>query len=180
MIKRLIGLALAMVLVYVGYRSLYIDQINMPNRALEYIDEVGATTPLHMAVVMSDVKRVEAILLGKAQYQTKSDAHSTDGKGRYPLYYVAQYRPGFIKNLFDRPDLAIAKMLIAHGADVNAHNGEAIEGALNGWGNIDIVRLLLENGLNVSGKNFYTTSPEIEQLLIAHGAQGNRLDQMPK
>jgi ankyrin repeat protein len=174
MIKRLIGAALLLAACYFGYRNIQIDQINMPYRVLGYIDEVGSTTPLHMAVVMSNVAEVERILDGKAQYKTKSDVHSTDGKGHNPLYYVAGYRPEFIKNLFGRPDLAIAKLLIAHGADVNAHKGEAIEGALNGWGNIDIVRLLLENGLNVTDKTFYTTSPEIEQLLIAHGAQGHR------
>lgn len=173
---------------YVGiyYRTHYVRSINSHLQLFQYIDKAHTTTPLHTAVVMFHPSSVKEILEDKF-LKNPGTVHTEDGLGHQPLYYVSHYRPVSLDNLLGigRPDIEIAKLLIEHGADVNANNGEAIDGAFNGWGNPEIIELLLQHGLNVANRNDLSKAAfrghlKILKLLIAHGADVNKLDEEGK
>jgi len=70
-------------------------------------------------------------------------------------------------------------------ADVNANDGEPIKDAIK-QGNLDIIKLLLENGANIKCGNYYDlrwavwkNHKEIVELLVANGADVNANDGEP-
>lgn len=79
---------------------------------------------------------------------------------------------------------SMVEMLLAHGANVNSSDSQPLIEAV-GAGNLDIAKLLLENGSNVNGRRgiygryaldeaLSRRNPEMISLLIAHGADPTR------
>lgn len=75
-----------------------------------------------------------------------------------------------------------AKMLIEHGADVNAGNSSGFT-ALFVTRNLEVAQFLIDHGADVKGRSATSSTPlhvprgpEITQLLIDHGADVNARD----
>lgn len=88
---------------------------------------------LHLAAQAGDRARVEALLSGGA------DVNRFDDLGKSPLEYAAM-----------EEHLDVVRLLLAHGADVNAHDesqaGDTALGAVAGSCSLELARLLLEAG----------------------------------
>lgn len=172
-------LAIIFIIFIISYRGLQVDTANMQYRVLENIDRVTSSTPLHMAIIMANVDNVKTILDGNSHYNNPGTVNSKDGQGHYPLYYVGQYRPSLKDYIFSRPDIEIAELLIKNGADINANNGESIDLAFSGHGNIEFIKMLLKNDFDIKNKPLLHEaikygSLDAVKLLISYGADVNQ------
>jgi ankyrin repeat protein len=77
-------------------------------------------------------------------------------------------------------DMAIVRVLLDRGANVNAKGEYGVTVLIRGAGHIDIVKLLLDRGADVNAKMdegytplFYASNAEIVRLLVAKGADVN-------
>ena len=140
-----------------------------------HLAEVG--TPLHLAVQYSAVETVAALIAAGA------DIEARNRQGDTPLRWAAASR-----------EMTKVRMLIDAGADPNTRNnlccngcGGTVLGTAVRTGSIDMVRLLIEAGVNVNGSWGNASSAlaavfnddvapvrvEMMQLLLAAGANPN-------
>ena len=127
----------------------------------------GGTTPLMYAALYGDAGMVARLLAGGA------DPNLANEEGATALMWAAY-------------DAEKTKLLIEHGAQVNARSSEnrtALLAACGKYGNAAVVKLLLERGADVSAHSpslgpdmtalseaAYVGDAEIIQLLLEHGA----------
>ena len=86
-----------------------------------------------------------------------------------------------LRNAMYRRNLDIARLLLEHGADINAHNGDTLDAQINADSvSIDAVRFLLEEGADVVEKNMFDAAfhgnIEVLETLRVHGASFTRGD----
>ncbi len=115
----------------------------------ELLLAAGAPLDICTAAMLGNVDRIKAFL-----HADPNLVHAT-GAHQLPVLYHAAVRG----------NIAVAEMLLAHGADVNAGEGKntALHGAVF-FRQIEMVRWLLEHGANVNAKDFQSKTP----LAIAH------------
>jgi len=133
-------------------------------------------TPLHYAAYTG------ALGVARVLVQSGASVNSRSTEGKYPLHYAAS-----------RGNITVARYLLANGARVNAINVE------KGWTPLQfasrgtrpypkMVALLLKHGAdpNTTDKEgrtpLFTTHPEIEKMLLLHGARivRNRNGRLPE
>ena len=139
----------------------------------------GGRTPLHSGAWYGDLEMVQILLDYKANVNVQDPDNWT------PIHYTSngfrtQPIPHNIRQLF--PD--VARLLLEHGADLNARNnfGETPLYQAVANGTAEVVRVLLEHGANVGVENNKGKTPyqaalargdnEITNLLLKHGAMG--------
>jgi hypothetical protein len=135
-------------------------------------------TPLHSAAYYGHLQMVE-VLLGY-----KADVNARDAYDRTPLYSLLENIPVKIPvSDFSQSGANVARVLLEHGADVNACSNRHITPlhlAVRSRRSIDIVRVLLEHGASVDaedddGKTPFQAArdsdPDIIKLLSEHGAK---------
>jgi hypothetical protein len=150
------------------------------------VDVRGAMgrTPLQVAAWSGDLEMVRVLLNYKADVNARSDA------GWTPIHYVSQgslVPPANIPNIYrSLPD--VARLLLEHGADVNAQVSDSYDPgatplhvAMREINNVEVVRVLLEHGANVDAENSQGRTPfqiasakgysEIMKLLSEQGAK---------
>ena len=134
----------------------------------------GRNTPLHSAVLYGDFEMVRILL------KYKADVNQSNGRDT-PLHYASRGIQG--GRSIDTLSLSkVARLLLEHGADVNARNHEratplhiAVED-----GRVEVVQVLLEHGADVIAEDqngrtaFQVVSnkrrDEIIKVLSEHGA----------
>ena len=131
------------------------------------------STPLHSAAWYGRLQMVQ-VLLG-----FKADVNARNGADETPLYYLSENSP---VSDFSQSSANVARVLLEHGADVNACSDEHVT-PLH-WAvrlkKVDLVRVLLEHGAGVDavdkhGKTPFQAArdldPDIVKLLSEHGAK---------
>ena len=134
----------------------------------------AGNTPLHSAVLYGDFEMVQLLL------KYKADVNQSNGNCP-PLHYASQGIQG--GRSIDTLSLSkVARLLLEHGADVNARNHERatpLHIAVKD-GRVEVVQVLLEYGADVGAENengrsalqmvSYKRRDEIMKLLSEHGA----------
>ncbi len=136
---------------------------------------VGAT-PLMKAATTSDVELLKILLDAGADPNLTTENHTT------PLIMVAGLNWRDIGSLgTDQESLEAIRLLMAHGADVNAFNDDgqtALHGAAQ-RGSIPVINLLLEKGAKVAVKNKRGRTP-LDEAAGDEGLNGERRQARPE
>ena len=138
------------------------------------------TTPLHSAAFYGELEMVQLLC------KYKADVHSRRSEGKTALHYalegsdVSKRRPDFAVSLSN-----IARVLLEHGADVNApmdYDSTPLHVAAL-YGRVDAIRVLLEHGAGINERENDDTAPlhlaaqygtvEAIRVLLEHGADVN-------
>jgi ankyrin repeat protein len=141
-------------------------------------------TPLDSAAWYGDLEMVQVLL------DYKPDVNSQDDDGWTPIISLSNCS-AFEGTLLNIPQLFhdVARLLLEHGADVNARNehGSAPLHGAAGAGRVDVVRVLLEHGANVGAENCEGKTPlhaaaenervDVVRVLLEHGANAGTEDE---
>ena len=129
---------------------------------------VADSSELYDAALTSNVETVEALVAGGTSVDEQGDLGS-------PLHVAAA-----------RGDLAIAEILVAKGADIEALKGASSTRPLHeaaSYGNVNIAKLLVAKGAKIEVRNDRGSTPLLEaaqnrhadvvKVLLSHGAEIN-------
>ena len=135
-------------------------------------------TPLHAAAFCGEFKTVEMLL------KYKADTHARiDGQGQTPLHLASE--GSFSRGAGIAVSLSnIARLLLEHGADVNARANDDstplhLAAMSARYGRVDVIRVLLEHGADVNARKTDGSTPlhltarlcaENTRVLLEHGA----------
>ncbi|POM81762.1 Ankyrin-like protein [Phytophthora palmivora] len=129
--------------------------VNLRNRRM--------TTPLHMAVNKARLKMVKLLL-----EEGQADVNATDFQNNTALLLLAAMTTSDMDEYVSESDdedesvqLQLAKLLLKHGADVNAANtatATPLHHAMRRY-DFDLVDALLENGADVNQRNRFGDTP---------------------
>jgi ankyrin repeat protein len=136
-------------------------------------------TPLHMAVRQGKMAYVRVLVHHDADLQARDWSNWT------PLMYTARFAPGVSKTrdgVEDTVFVAMARLLVRSGADVNAHHcfGTALHICAE-RNNLELAKVLLEHGADVNDQHsllrksplhvaVMRRSMDVAELLLAAGA----------
>ena len=138
-------------------------------------------TPLHSAAWYGDFEMVRLLL------NYKADANARSDKGWTSLHYVSQGHLGSLTPHVYRSLRDVARLLLEHGADVNAQvSGSVTSGRTPlriaaEFNRVEVACVLLEHGANVGAEDSEGRTPyqiasakgykEVMKLLSEHGAK---------
>ena len=171
------GFLLTPLIAALGARQFQTAKLLYDNGALPNVTGLCRNTPLHSAVLYEDIEMVQILL------KYKADVNRSNGSST-PLHYASQGLQLEEGCSIDSLSLSkIARLLLEHGADVNARNYRrstplhiAVED-----GRVEVVQVLLEYGADVGAEDENGRTAlqvvsnkrrdEIVKLLSEHGAR---------
>jgi hypothetical protein len=142
---------------------------------LAELEKLNPQVPLHLAARAGDIERVK-LLISKG-----ADVNAKDGRGFTPLHQAC----------FTRLGRAVAELLIAQGANMNAKITDVNDGRtplhVAAWsGNVPVAELLIAKGVDIDAKENNGGTPlhraclhshkVVVELLLAKGADLNVKD----
>jgi ankyrin repeat protein len=137
-------------------------------------------TPLHSAAWYGDLEMVRVLL------NYKADVNARGEEGWTPIHFVSQGHQGTVILNIDQSLRDVARLLLEHGADVNAQisgsdsSGRTPLHVTMEFHTVEVVRVLLEHGANVGAEDSQGRTPlheamrfnkaEVVRVLLEHGA----------